>query len=179
MTASDETRKIPMYARDGSVRAWALVDEGDHASLSAHRWTLHPAGYAQRDGVPLAGKRQTVRMSRQVLGLESGDSRWVDHINGDRLDNRRANLRIATVAENNQNVHVATGASRFRGVQWNAEKQRWRARVKVNRKVIYCGSHRDEIDAAIAAQACRDEHMPFAQPDPALLEALAARKAAA
>jgi hypothetical protein len=153
--------------RDDSESAYAVVDELDFDAVSKYRWWLHNKGYAaRREGSAV------VLMHRQILGLTHGDGRQCDHRNFDKLDNRRSNLRVGTHAENGQNVpaHTYIGSSQFRGVVRDADK--WIARAKLSQRAYYLGAFDNELDAALAAEAFRAEHMPFAQPDPALQEAL-------
>ena len=78
--------RIPLHARDGSIRAHAVIDECD-AHFATHRWRLHSAGYAKGriDG-------QDALLHRAILGLARGDGLEVDHIDGDKLNCRRSNL---------------------------------------------------------------------------------------
>jgi hypothetical protein len=83
--------------------------------------------------------------------------RWpadqLDHISGIRSENRIANLREATNAENGQNCVVRrNNASGHPGVSWDKQCGKWRARIKVNRKGIHLGKF-DNIGDAIAARA--------------------------
>lgn len=149
-------KQIPLRARDGSLRAVAIVDDPDFAVIGSLRWALHHKGYAVRT---FDGKQTSLH--RYLMGLQPGDPREVDHINGDKLDNRRVNLRIVTRAENAQNLAVHPGASSHRGVSFNAKTGRWYASVKVARKTTFIGSFEREIDAARAASAYREKHLPF------------------
>jgi len=76
----------------------------------------------------------------------------VDHINGDRSDDRLCNLRLATVSENNR-AHKAKspgGSSKYRGVSWSKKDKRWLAQIAVNSKTQHIGSYHTEKTAAIA-----------------------------
>jgi hypothetical protein len=103
---------IPLLRKDGSVAAHALVDDDDFVWLDQWVWR-----YDARDGYARRGRG--VKMHRLVLGLEPGDGKIGDHINGDRLDNRRSNLRVVSAAGNAQNtLGKAASRSAFRGVSW-------------------------------------------------------------
>lgn len=70
----------------------------------------------------------------------------LDHINRVKTDNRIANLRTATAAENNQNRGYA-------GVHWCAARRKWRVRICVNKKSISVGSYANHNDAISARKA--------------------------
>lgn len=101
--------QVPLYARDGTVRAWSIVDDED-ADLARQHWYLDNNGYAARY-VP----QRTQLLHRAVLNLLPGDPRQGDHIDGRRLNNRRSNLRIVTPAENAQNRPSRPGTSSRKG----------------------------------------------------------------
>lgn len=80
--------------------------------------------------------------------------RWpngeIDHINGNRADNRIANLREVTRSQNMQNLHKVRGASIYHGVTWNERLGKWRARITVDKKRISLGCF-DKEELAYAA----------------------------
>jgi hypothetical protein len=154
-------RGIPLHARDGSIRAFAMVDADLHPALARHRWSLHPHGYVLRY-VGGRKNRRCERLHRRVLSLGDGDSRQVDHRNRNKLDNRRANLRTATNAENRQNQGSQAGSSRYRGVTWDKSREEWMAQAQLAGKHFHLGRFRSEKRAAEAAAAFRRQHMPFA-----------------
>ncbi len=154
---------IPLLRQDGSVRANALVSSVDYERISAHRWHLGPFGYAIR------GKQTTILMHREVMGLANGDPQEVDHRNRNLLDNTRENLRLVTRAQQMQNRGSVEGSSsRFRGVHWRADRQCWRAKVRLAGKDHYLGCFQEEVDAARMVDAWRLKNMTHAEPDPAL-----------
>jgi hypothetical protein len=147
---------IPLRARDGSTRAYALVDEAD-ADLAEHRWSLTGKGYVlRRKG------HGFVYLHREISQRIGGEGPQVDHINGDRLDCRRSNLRPATRAENAQNVEQTGGTSRYRGVCFEQWSQRWRAQAQIGGRNFNLGRFDSEEEAAEAARAFRAVHMPYA-----------------
>lgn len=152
--------RIPLRNQHGELVAEALVDDADVEAVSAWTWSLHPGGYATHAGRLL--------MHRVILGLEPGDPTQGDHINRDRLDNRRANLRRCTRAEQPQNMRAKGGSSQYRGVSFCKQTGRWCAQVSMNHRHVNLGRYDDEVEAARVAEAYRREHMPLAQPDPRL-----------
>ena len=77
--------------------------------------------------------------------------RKIDHINGDKTDNRLANLRPATTSENGRNRPAQrNGGSKFKGVGFHSQKGRWRARIFADGKELHLGLFDDEIAAAKA-----------------------------
>lgn len=144
----------------------ALVDQGD-AHLARYRWERIPSGYAVRR-TPRPNRRP-VFMHCEILGAKG------DHINRDRLDNRRGNLRLASPAQNAQNKPALGGSSRFRGVGWRGDTKKWAAFVQLQHHQYNLGCFSDELDAARIAEAFRLAHMPFAVPDPILDQVAACR----
>jgi hypothetical protein len=88
---------LPIYDEHG-VADFARVDVDAWDEFKDVR--LHFAGH---EYATFAKERKKVYLHRAILGLEAGDVRQCDHINRDTLDNRRANLRMATVLENAHN----------------------------------------------------------------------------
>src|SRR5690242_18197292 len=97
---------LPLVARDGTIRAWAEVDHEDFIWLRKWTWRMDAFGYAVRHGRPDGGRIVHYRMHREIMDLaptKAADPREVDHIDGDVRNNRRANLRVVTHAQNMQN----------------------------------------------------------------------------
>lgn len=156
--------RIPLRNRKGEVVAYALIDPGD-AHLAERRWSRDHNGYAQHLVTVAKKTQRRLLLGRVILGLPTGDPRRCDHINGDRLDNRRTNLRIVTHAQNAQNRGPnRNGSSRFRGVSFRKDlKARpWMAYGNVGYKRTTIGWFATEEEAGAAAAAWRAEHMPFA-----------------
>jgi hypothetical protein len=169
---------LPLKNRSGRIVAWAEIDPEDHERLSQHRWHLkgagkygdcyvgrqirHPEGGRNKHGKP---RQTTLSLQRAVMGLKWGDPQKVDHLDGDTLNNRKANLRICTHAENLQNRkkrRKGRFTSAHRGVSWRKDRRRWQAYGCVNGRQFNLGFYVDESAAATAAANFRAEHMPFA-----------------
>lgn len=149
-----ESRYINMRNRAGEIVARARVDAVDYERLSAHRWCWD-GRYPRRN---VGG--YSIRMHRELLGLGRGDPRQGDHINGDRLDNRRANLRILpSQAAQVQNVAAhGGGTSKHRGVFFDRARGKWVAIAGRARRQRFD----TEAEAARAAALWRRESMPYA-----------------
>jgi hypothetical protein len=139
----------------------ALVDDID-AALAVHNWHAIPDNATIYAGRHRVGSQTTVLMHREVLGSPPSH---VDHINGDGLDNRRANLRLATPSQNGGNRRARVGgSSRFKGVCWHRKQQCWSAYITVDRRRISLGSFQLEEEAARAYdQASRAGFGEFAR----------------
>lgn len=154
--------QIPLRARDGSVRAWAIVDDADFDVLGRWRWCVCAGGYAGRTE-RAAGGQWTVLLHREILGLRPGDGQEVDHWDLDKLNCRRSNLRVVTHAQNGQNLRSRRGArSQYRGVSWNCRRGAWAARVKISGRAHFGGYFDDEEEAATKAHRMRAELMTHA-----------------
>ena len=104
---------------------------------------------------------------RVIWAMQTGE--WpedqVDHINGDRTDNRWVNLRAATVLQNSFNRGPqSNGSSGFKGVTWHSQQGRWAARIQAGGVNKSLGLH-DTAEQAAAAYdaAARKMHMAFSR----------------
>lgn len=107
----------------------------------------------------------TVYVAHRLAWLyQTGDwpTKFIDHINGIRSDNRFVNLREATTTQNAQNSRSVRGKSIWRGVCWETRKKRWRAMIRVNGKQRHLGYFEDEEKAAEAYQSAQRLFHPFA-----------------
>lgn len=136
-----------------------IVDDDLYEALNAHKWCIHRSGriiYANR-GVWIDNRCQHVFMHRVIIGAEPGMR--VDHINGDTLDNRRANLRTCTPAENNRNRRIrrADNTSGYKGVSWHAKRGKWHAHIRHEGRLRHLGYFDNPIGAAHAYDAAAIE----------------------
>lgn len=132
----------------------AIVDDEDYALVSQYSWCYHGDGYAARgyhkDNKVIIEKMHQLIMGRAPKGLV------IDHINGNKLDNRRCNLRFVTQQQNTFNSKRRTplrrgvNPSRYKGVTWRNDRKKWQSRICVNGKRHYLGLFESEEDAACA-----------------------------
>jgi hypothetical protein len=141
---------------------WAIVDKCDFYRLSRHKWFYSTHGYAMAT-VRVGGTVKKLSMHRVVLG-EIG-SLHVDHINRNTVDNRRENLRPATRFQNLSNRPARLGTKGgLKGVTWDKQCQKWKARITSNGKTITLGLFKSKEDAHAAyCEAAPKMHGEFAR----------------
>lgn len=133
--------EIIMISRDKSESGRAIIDIDDLNKIIGIKWRLH-TGYAKYGS-------HNITIHRLVMNCP--DNMIVDHINHNRLDNRKENLRICTKQQNTFNSSKrVTNTSGHTGVDFNGGK--WRARIKVNGEDITLGLYQN-IEDAIATRS--------------------------
>jgi hypothetical protein len=123
-----------------------FVDDEDFPLLNRYTWRIDPKGYVVTS---LYGT--TVRIHRFILNPPKNIQ--VDHINGDKLNNTKGNLRFATNTENQRNVPKITSkitSSKYKGVHFRKDNGKWSARIGVCGKRLSLGLHDSESEAAKA-----------------------------
>lgn len=138
--------KVPL-----SQGRYALVDEDDFVRVT--QWSWHFDGRYAR-GYPASGKEY---LHRYIMQPKAG--KVVDHINGDKLDCRRENMRVCT-----QSLNAANSRSRrpnkhgLEGVYFDKNAKRWRAEICVNYKKIALGTFKSPELAHAAYLTARNEY---------------------
>jgi hypothetical protein len=130
----------------------AIIDADDYPKVSPFKWRLSPKNYVMATYWE-NGKMRHVYLHRLIMNAKATDK--CDHIHHDKLDNRKSELRIASSTQNQGNRRkIKTCLSKFKGVCWHKQKQKWIAhlRQKVNGKtrLKHLGYFTDEKDAARA-----------------------------
>jgi hypothetical protein len=144
-----ECKLIPLFSGD-EVVAYAIVDAQSHDFLAQWQWGLSGSGYARRR-IGLFGRNFQVYMHRVVLGLPDDAGLQGDHINGNRLDNRRTNLRPASLEENARNRFAQDGKMggiKYKGVFAQRGTKNVTVRIRVMGRTLYLGSFSDQEVAA-------------------------------
>lgn len=161
-TPVDGARWIPL-----TRGLWAMVDEADYPLASEHVWGITKTTPYPSKEVKTNGKRSKLFLHRLLMSPPPG--KFVDHIDGNKLDCRRSNMRICTKSDNCRNRRVSWWygkTSRFKGVCWNRRDGKWMAYIYVNWKMIRLGSFENEIDAAQHYdEAAREYFGEFAYPN--------------
>jgi len=123
---------------------FAKVDDDDYANLLQYKWFI--AGRYVRRCLPMTNKQQPqVPMHYDIFRRKIGFQ--IDHINGDKLDNRKSNLRYCTSDENSWNKKITkSNTSGYKGV--SPVYRRWRVLIYVHGRRIHLGQYKNPIVAA-------------------------------
>lgn len=124
--------KICLYDKFYNIIAYALIDIEDINKVKNIKWRLNNNGYV------INNSRHDIFLHRLILNVDT----FVDHINGNRLDNRKCNLRICTKQQNKMNIPIYKGYYKY--------KNKWIAKIKKDGKQIHLGVFYYEEEAQYA-----------------------------
>ncbi len=143
-------REIPLT--QGKV---ALVDDEDYERVSQRKWWRWANGYA---AAYIDGK--VIPLHRFILNAKKGDE--IDHINTNKLDCRRANLRLCTRSQNVMNTRLrADNTTGFKGISYIKKKRgtkKYSAHLKIGTRRIHLGYFYAPVEAARAYDKAAREH---------------------
>jgi hypothetical protein len=135
----------------------ALVSEQDYHMLTQHKWS-YDGRYARASIY-----YKDVRMHRLIMQAPLAQAAAkeleveVDHINGDKLDNRRENLRLVTKSQNQHNK-PSCNSRKYKGVSREKSRRKWKAQIHFNNKDLFLGHFDTDHEAARAYNAAARIH---------------------
>jgi hypothetical protein len=161
--------KIELHRRDGTTK-WTIIDTEDLQRLIDFKYTWI-ANYRERNGdwyactafyAEIDGeiKHSTIRLHGFIMNTYEKENIHVDHINHDGLDNRKSNLRITTVSENDHNRKSKniTNTSGYRNVSPSKNRKWWVVTLRINKKVKELARFSDVDDAGEYAEKMRQKY---------------------
>jgi hypothetical protein len=135
----------------------AMVDDDEYEEISKYKWNLSNSGYAVRS-YRENGKTKTMLMHRQIMCPP--ENMLVDHIDRNKLNNQKDNLRIASYKDNSHNT-IPQSWTGYKGV--DLQGNWWVAKITINGKQITVGKSKDIIEAAKKYdEAAKKYYGPFA-----------------
>lgn len=139
----------------------AFIDAEDADLVAGYGWYQTANGYVGAMTTDRTGKRKLLLLHRLLMGEPEG--RHVDHLNGDKLDNRRENLRVATYQQNQANRRSLgrNNTSGVRGVQYMPQlsaSKPWRAQITVDRRNLHLGLFATRAEAIQTRRQAEHEH---------------------
>ncbi|MFJ7665293.1 HNH endonuclease [Lysinibacillus sp. NPDC097162] len=156
-----KVRAVPLTGKNGDGK-FAIVDFDDFERVSKSKWHVNK-GYAERTYY-LNGKPKHEKLHRFIFG-EVKDGYVIDHINGDKLDNRRENLRECTPTENKKNQQLSiANKSGYKGVVYSEYHGKWNAYITNDKRRKHIGYFETAKEAAKAYDYFASKlHGEFAQ----------------
>lgn len=134
----DGYAEILLYDTYGVEINRTIIDIDDIDNVIQYKWHHRSNGYC--------GANHNILLHRIIMNVKNGE--YVDHINGNRLDNRKQNLRICTNQENNFNKGLYShNTSGVTGVSWDKSRNKWEVSIKINQKKINLGRFENFNDA--------------------------------
>lgn len=142
---------IIIYDKNNKERCRSKIDLEDVALASKYKWS-YSGGYCYNH-------KNRIHLHNVILNRAPDKITTVDHINRDRMDNRKSNLRIADYTLNGFNKgKQSNNTSGYVGVSWDKQKQKWEAHIKINRKKKFLGYFDDVGDAVKARHDAEIEY---------------------
>lgn len=126
----------------------ALIDDEDFDIVDEFQWRAQQNQDGRWYAMAWNPYPIFVLMHRHIIGANKDE--WVDHRNGDGLDNRKANLRICTPSENAASAGPTGVTSNFKGVYWEKSREKWHVKIMKNGHRHFIGRFDSEVEAAKA-----------------------------
>ncbi len=124
----------------------AIVDDEDFDYINQWKWCLSTRGYAERS-FKLNGKSRIIKMHRLIMNFP----KEIDHIDNNRLNNQKNNLRIVSRSQNRTNSGLRSdNVSGKKGVSLSKPSGKYVAQVQFNKGRAYLGSFENIHHAALA-----------------------------
>lgn len=147
----DDYAELILIDKNNKEVGKMIIDMDDVELFKNKKVYLHKTGYAS-----CRFNKQTTFVHRIVMNIVDSNL-TCDHINGDKLDNRKCNLRICTQADNSKNKKIPkNNTSGHKGVCWNKSAKKWIAYIGKNKKLYNLGSF-EYIEDAIKARKEAEE----------------------
>ena len=140
---NDKTISIIIRNDDNEKICESIIDIEDYLIIKDFKWYLGNNGYLMSDS-----DNQRNYLHRLILNKPT---EYIDHINRDKLDNRKCNLRLCNQSQNGYNRKLnKNNISGYKGVSWINDKRKFKSQIKNNYKVYFLGYYDTKEEAALA-----------------------------
>lgn len=154
MITQSELKEVLSYDEMTGQFVW-IKSTSDRIKVGDEAGAIRPDGYRS---IQVNGKRTMAHRWAWLYVFGNFPDCEIDHINGNRSDNRLVNLRLATSKQNKENTRLKiNNTSGHRGVSWDASREKWLAHVVHNRKFHNIGRFDDIDDAVKAVKEARNQ----------------------
>ncbi len=156
--------QIGGHKTNSKIRGYALVDDEDYEFLSKWNWYPNIRKYEGRSNLFYAYRRekesnwnQNILMHREIMRPPKG--MFIDHIDGNGLNNQKSNLRIVTNRQNCINTQLyKNNTSGFKGVSWRKKEKCFTVQICLGGKRLSETGFKDVKDAAIRYNELAKKH---------------------
>ena len=145
--------EIVIYTKDSIEKCRALIDIEDKVLIINNKWCTNTSNY-----VISGSSTPFIYLHRLIMGAIEGD--YVDHLNGNTLDNRKINLRICTNQENSENKTklAENNTSSVLGVHFDKSRNKWKVEICENGKTHFLGRFENLENAKLARKAGEEKY---------------------
>ena len=134
-----------------SKREEFYFDLEDYEKIKNYTWYVKSSGYIKAENLDY--------LQHRIITNVVGREKFVDHINHNKLDNRKSNLRIVNNSQNQMNRNIGSNnSSGHRGISWHKNKHGWIAQIGVNKRLIYLGFFKNIEDAIRVRNEAEDKY---------------------
>ena len=135
----DNYAEIVIYNKQCEEIARTIIDLDDVEKCKQYKWSCKSDnGYV---------KHKDLGYLHRFI-MNASEDMVIDHANGNKLDNRKSNLRECTIQQNSFNKGIRTNnTSGVTGVVWDKSRNKWHAKIQINGKLIYLGTFKEKEDA--------------------------------
>ena len=143
---------IIVYDNKGEFKDKVMIDIDDLEKVLEHKWHINTNGYCRCHDL-------LIDLQRFLLNLNEFNKNYVDHISGNKLDNRKCNLRIVTNQQNQFNRNNdGSGGNKRKGVSYRKDRNKWRAYITIDGKQISLGLFETEQEAIDARRKAEEKY---------------------
>jgi hypothetical protein len=130
-----------------STTGFCKIDKEDLDVAKKYNWSLSH-GYVESSSLNTSNPKDIKKTSMHRLIMNTPRMMHTDHINFDKTDNRKSNLRICSARENTSHLKISSkNTSGFTGVYWDKNSKKWFAKIKHIGKQLHLGTYKNKEDA--------------------------------